>query len=170
MSRAISWFLVACLWMAPTFAMAVETVEVIVPGKANIVLDRASMEKMPTAEVSAAAHDAPTSQWKGVTLASILGQAGAPAGKQLRGRAMASYVRVTGTDGYQVVFALTDFDPDFNHGATVILADERDGKPLTDDGPFRLVIPGDARPARWVRNVKTIEVVDGGTGSGKLDH
>ncbi|HEV7775959.1 MAG TPA: molybdopterin-dependent oxidoreductase [Luteibacter sp.] len=173
MTRSIPWLLAASLMAVSTFAMAAppaDAIEVIVSGKAPTVIDHATMAKLPPAEVMAAAHDSPKSSWKGVALASILEQAGAPTGKQLRGRAMASYVRVTATDGYQVVFALTDFDPDFSHGATIVLADEHDGKPLTDDGPFRLVIPGDVRPARWVRNVKTIEVVDGGSGTGKTSH
>ncbi len=173
MTRAISWVLAAGLFAAPTFATAAApagTIEIIVPGKANTIIDRTLLAKLPPTEVMAAAHDSAKSRWKGVNLAAILEQAGAPTGKQLRGRAMASYVRVTATDGYQVVFALTDFDPDFNHGATIVLAGEHDGKPLTEDGPFRLVIPGDSRPARWVRNVKTIEVVDGGTANGKSGH
>jgi DMSO/TMAO reductase YedYZ molybdopterin-dependent catalytic subunit len=89
----------------------------------------------------------------------ILGLVGAPSGDSLRGKALALVVRVTGADGYAVVFALAEFDPGFND-RTIILTDEQDSQPLPDNAaPFRVVIPGDTHPARWVRQVKSIEVI-----------
>jgi hypothetical protein len=40
----------------------------------------------------------------------------------------------------------------------VIVADQMDGQPLGEDGAFKLVLQGDKRPARWVRNLSTIKV------------
>jgi hypothetical protein len=40
----------------------------------------------------------------------------------------------------------------------VIVADSMDGKPLGDDGVFKLVLDGEKRPARWVRNLSAIKV------------
>jgi hypothetical protein len=41
----------------------------------------------------------------------------------------------------------------------VIIADARDGAPLsTAAGPYRLIVPGDKREARWVRQVATVEL------------
>ncbi|MFY9673694.1 MAG: hypothetical protein WAK13_04545, partial [Terriglobales bacterium] len=60
---------------------------------------------------------------------------------------------------YKVAFALAEADPAF---ATrqIILADKRDGKPLgPKEGPFRIVAPGDKRPARWIRQVTEIKAV-----------
>ena len=53
------------------------------------------------------------------------------------------------TDGYRAVFAL----PGLDHAYTdriVILADRRDGKPLTEkEGPLRIVVADEKREARW---------------------
>jgi hypothetical protein len=38
------------------------------------------------------------------------------------------------------------------------VADTEDGKPIADDGPLKLVATGEKRPARWVRNLVSIEV------------
>jgi hypothetical protein len=41
----------------------------------------------------------------------------------------------------------------------VLLADRENGQPLpAKDGPWRLVLPTDSRPARWERQVETITV------------
>lgn len=140
-------------------------VRVAVAGRAPLVLDRAALAALPRAGVSAAVHGEAPGRWQGVALEDLLQRAGAPAGRQLRGRALASFVRVSAADGYQVVFGLGELDPGLGH-AQAILADARDGQPLGTDGPFRLVVPGDRRAARWVRNVTAIEVVDGAAPAG----
>ena len=137
-----------------------QTVSLLMPGKAAQTLDASALASMPQITIRAAAHDEPPSDWRGVALRDILLRAGAPLDKPLRGKALANFVRVTATDHYQVVFGLADLDPSLGN-AQVILADQRDGKPLAGDGPFRLVVGGDQRPARWVRNVVSIEMVDG---------
>ena len=46
-------------------------------------------------------------------------------------------------------------------GATVWLALDEDGKPLAeDDGPVQLLVPRDAKPARWVHGVAAIVARD----------
>ncbi|HLX04715.1 MAG TPA: hypothetical protein VKR28_04230, partial [Candidatus Binatus sp.] len=62
-------------------------------------------------------------------------------------------------DGYRVLFSLTEFDPAFSD-RVILLADQRDGKPLdTREGPLRFIVPGDKRHARWIRGLTTIEVL-----------
>ena len=77
----------------------------------------------------------------------------------MRGPQLSQALLVEASDGYKVVFALAEIDPDF---ATreIILADKRDGKPLdAKQGPFRIVAPGDKQPARWARMVTSLRVV-----------
>jgi len=113
--------------------------------------------------VRAGAHGDAPSAWEGVALVEVLRAEGAPLGKALRGDALANYVRVTATDGYQVVFGLGELDADMG-AAKVVLVDRHEGKPLEDkDGPVRLVVPGDQRPARWVRSVATVELLSAST-------
>ncbi|WP_191908757.1 hypothetical protein [Larkinella humicola] len=41
----------------------------------------------------------------------------------------------------------------------ILLADSVDGTPLPAGvGPYRVVVPGEKKPARWVRGVKSIEI------------
>ena len=97
--------------------------------------------------------------YEGVLLHDVFARNGVDFGKGLRGNQLSSYVVAIGTDGYQVVYSLADFDPSITNSA-IILADERDGKPLdAKEGPFRIVVPNDKRPARSVRLLKEIDVV-----------
>ena len=97
--------------------------------------------------------------YSGVPVAAILAKAGAPLGKDLRGPNMTLGVIARASDGYQVLFPLTEFDPALSN-RTVMLVDRRDGKPLDRrEGPLRLVVPGDKRHARWVRGITSLNVV-----------
>jgi DMSO/TMAO reductase YedYZ molybdopterin-dependent catalytic subunit len=77
----------------------------------------------------------------------------------MRGPAMATYLLAEASDGYRVVFSLAELDADFTD-AQVLVADTLDGAPLgANVGPLRLVVPQDKRPARWVRMLKSLTVV-----------
>jgi DMSO/TMAO reductase YedYZ molybdopterin-dependent catalytic subunit len=124
----------------------------------HVTLD--DLAKLPHVHVNvhASAHGV-DGEWDGVPLIDILRAAGAPTGESLRGRALALYVRVRAADDYRVVFALGEIDPSTG-GAIAILADRHDGKPLgADEGPLRMILPGDKRPARWVRQVAAIDLL-----------
>lgn len=125
-----------------------------------LALSLQDLAAMPRTKVTAKEHDA-TATYEGVTLTEILENAGAPLGKQLHGKALAGYVLVTARDGYRVVFALPELDPDFTDASQqIILADNVDGKPLPEkQGPVRIVVPQEKRAARWIRMVESIEVV-----------
>jgi DMSO/TMAO reductase YedYZ molybdopterin-dependent catalytic subunit len=121
-------------------------------------LDAEALAKHVRVAVEADDHGKP-GRWEGVRVIDLLREAGVPAGATLRGEALALYVRVDAADGYRAVYALAELDAGFGDG-TVILADRRDGKPLdAKEGPFRIVAPGDKRPARWVRRVVAIDVL-----------
>jgi hypothetical protein len=103
-------------------------------------------------------HSNADETYSGVSLATLFSEMGAPLGKDLRGPALATYLVATGSDGYCAVFSLAEIDPSF-HPGDVIVADAMNGKPLdAQTGPFRLVVTEDKRPARWVRNVVSIEL------------
>jgi DMSO/TMAO reductase YedYZ molybdopterin-dependent catalytic subunit len=110
--------------------------------------------KLPHQTVKAKGHDGVDSQYEGVPLTALLSRAGAPAGAELKGRkALALYLVVEASDGYRVVFALPELDPGFSD-RVILLADRRDGKPLSDrEGPLQVIVPGEKKHARWVRQV-----------------
>ena len=71
---------------------------------------------------------------------------------------MKLYVLVKARDGYAAVFALPEFDLGFTD-RVIVLADQRDGHPLGNvEGPLRIIVPGEKRHARWVRQVIDIEI------------
>ena len=105
------------------------------------------------------AHEEKTATYSGVPLRDLLKEAGVPSGENLRGKALATCIVVTATDGYQATFSIGEVDEGIGN-VQLLVADAEDGKPLAATaGPLRLVVPGDKRPARWVRMVKSIRVV-----------
>jgi DMSO/TMAO reductase YedYZ molybdopterin-dependent catalytic subunit len=104
-------------------------------------------------------HDTTQASYEGVPLREILKKAGAPFGHDLRGKALTSYVLAKAGDGYQVIFTLAELDADLAN-ERILVADKRGGQPLSaHEGPLRLVVAGDKRPARSVRMLQEIEVV-----------
>ena len=96
--------------------------------------------------------------YTGVRVSELLIKMGAPLGRDLRGAALSCYVVASGSDGYQAVVALAELDPSF-HTGEVIVADTMNGETLdARSGPFKLVVTEDKRPARWVRNLVSIEL------------
>jgi hypothetical protein len=62
-------------------------------------------------------------------------------------------------DGYHVVLALAETDPAMRPNR-IILADRCNGAAMAaPEGPFRMVVEGDLRPARSARQVTSIAVV-----------
>jgi hypothetical protein len=105
-------------------------------------------------------HNAHTNSeeiYSGVALSDLLANYGVPLAKDLRGKALALYVVATGSDNYKAVLSLAEIDPAF-HPGDVLVADEMNGKPLGESGPFKLVITEDKRPARCVHNLVSIEL------------
>ncbi len=116
------------------------------------------LAKLPRQTVKAKAHDGVESRFEGVSLVDILAKAGVPTGKDLRGPAMATYVVVEAADGYRAVFALVELDAAFTD-RVILLADHRDGKSLSArEGPFQIIVAGEKKHARWVRQVIRLKV------------
>jgi hypothetical protein len=164
-------FLLGCLTLPVSAAWAQahppaqETIRVLLDGKPPVTLDRDALAAMPRTSVDTVAiHHEPPAQWQGVALEDVLQRAGAPSGEQLRGHSMTTIVRITASDHYQVIFSLAELDAQLGN-EQVMLADTQDGHPIAKDGPYRIVVPGDKRPARWIRNVTTIEVTNSATPS-----
>jgi DMSO/TMAO reductase YedYZ molybdopterin-dependent catalytic subunit len=96
--------------------------------------------------------------YEGVRLSDLLLRAGVTLGEKLRGKALATYVVARASDGYGVVYSLAELDPAMNDNQ-IIVADTMNGKALEPkQGPFKVVVPGDKRPARWIRMVNSFEV------------
>lgn len=124
------------------------------------ILRRSDIEALPHIKVTASEHSSPPVTFEGITLKGVLEKAGVALGESIKGKRLASCLLVEAADGYRVVIALPELDPAFTD-KQVVLAFLRDGKPLNEkEGPYRIVIPDEKRMARWVRQVRTLRVVD----------
>ena len=125
----------------------------------SVALDAATLAALPRQPVEASAHGQ-SLHCEGVELLALLRKAGAMPAEPLRGAQLARVVRVDARDGYRAAFSLAELDPSLGN-AKVFVVDRCDGKPLDDkSGPLRLVAPAESRPARWVRQVQAITVLD----------
>ncbi len=98
--------------------------------------------------------------YEGPLLREVLASVGVPSGEALRGPALRLVVAIDAADGYRAVFSLSEVDPGFGD-RQIVLAIRHDDRPLDSaEGPFRVVVPDEARPARWVRQVTGIRVID----------
>lgn len=94
----------------------------------------------------------------GVRLIDVLDYLGLAVEPDARNPLLPMYLVVTANDGYQVVVSGGEIDPNFGN-APMLLAWEQDGMPLEgDQGPLRLVVPGDLRGGRYVHGVVSIDV------------
>ena len=101
-------------------------------------------------------HAKANQTFSGVPLTDLLAQLGVP--NKPRGKDFRLYIVAEGSDGYQVVYSIGEITPDVHDGA-VLVADTVDGKSLGNNGLFQLVVTGEKRPARWVRNLVGIRVL-----------
>ncbi|SFD02440.1 Oxidoreductase molybdopterin binding domain-containing protein [Chitinophaga sp. CF118] len=116
--------------------------------KRQLQLYPTDFAKMKRVTVSANDHDGKAHTYTGIAISEILDSAGATTGAQLRGKNLAKYMLVKCADGYKVVFSLAELDNNFTD-RIVILSDMMDGKPLPEGkGPYKLVVPGEKKPAR----------------------
>jgi len=151
--------LVACAMIA-RFARAGSTPLLEVSGAVHsqLTLGATDLAALTRAKVSVGDEHGTRAVYEGVPAREILRRAGAPLGNELRGPNMTMCVVAGGSDGYQAVFALAEFDPGFTD-QVILVADHRDGQPLNSrEGPLRLIVPGDQRPARWVRALTTLRL------------
>lgn len=149
--------LAALLAASATPALAQDLSLVGVDGRTT-TMTAAEVGALPRVKVTFAGHGE-SHDYEGPLLIDVLAKAGAPTGKALRGPALADVVLVEASDGYQVAFGLAEADPGTRPNR-MILADRVDGAPLSAaDGPFRVIVEGDLRPARSARMVARITLL-----------
>jgi DMSO/TMAO reductase YedYZ molybdopterin-dependent catalytic subunit len=161
--KKIALSLVLVFWVSSVWAQTAATVkvgEVKVVGEVltPLTLTAGDLAAMPRTTASANDKQGVSHSFSGVAIAEIFNKAGVTIGKQLRGKNLAKYLLVTCADGYQVVFSLAELDSSFTD-RVVILADQEEGKPLSaSTGPFRLIVPGEKKPARNCFQVTTLAI------------
>jgi DMSO/TMAO reductase YedYZ molybdopterin-dependent catalytic subunit len=158
--RPRAFGLLAALAMLGADGPKAERVVLEVGGEVErpIKLTAGDLAGMIRQSVRAKDHKGVESSWEGVAVIDLLRKAGARVDDKLRGGAMVDYLVVEASDGYRAAFALAEIDPAFTDRVT-LLADRRDGHPMAEpEGPLRVVVPGEKKHARWVRQVNRLTV------------
>jgi DMSO/TMAO reductase YedYZ molybdopterin-dependent catalytic subunit len=116
------------------------------------------LAKLPQKEIEAKDHKGDQAKYAGVLLASVLTKADVTLGASLKGKLLANSLVVDAADKYRVVFSLPEVDPEWTDNV-VLLATSRNGEPLdAAHGPFQIIVPGDKRHSRWVKQVSRLAV------------
>jgi len=124
----------------------------------SAVISSTELAAMPQRMITTTEHGAPVT-FQGVLLKDLLSRLTLPSDDAFRRAAASYYLLVSAKDGYRVVLAWAELDPSFTDRPVYVVT-SRDGKPLPDrDGPFQLVVPDDKRPARWIRQVTGIRIL-----------
>ena len=104
-------------------------------------------------------HTKASETYSGVPISAILTKLGMPFEKSSEHNLLKTCIIAEGTDGYKVLISVYETLATIRQ-SDAIVADAMitDGEfgPLTRDGAFKLVIPGDTRPQRWVQNLKAL--------------
>lgn len=96
----------------------------------------------------------------GTSLSGVIESIGLDVPEDARNPLLSTLFIVTAADGYQIAISGGELDPAFGN-VPIYIAWEQDGAPLagTEDGPFRLVVPGDTKGGRYVSGIVSIEIV-----------
>jgi hypothetical protein len=159
MVRDFSRFaLVLILALAASPAAAQNHTLTVRNGDQAIRLSMTDLAALPASRLTP--DDPDKREYEGVALVDLLSRAGVTFGQTLRGPRLATYLVATGADGYRVVIALPEIDPDFTRHPGALVALRQNGKSLSPrDGPLQLVLPADKRHARWVRTLTSLEII-----------
>jgi DMSO/TMAO reductase YedYZ molybdopterin-dependent catalytic subunit len=148
------------LAMALAAAAAAQTVAVTGLAGQKLELSAADIAALPHQPATLQLEGGRSEACDGVPLSAVLAKAGAPQGKALRGPELADVVVVGAADGYRVALALAETDPLMRPTPVVFLADRCSGAPIpAAEGPFRLIVLGEGRPARSARQVTSIALL-----------
>jgi len=123
-------------------------------------IDASELHKLPRVEARTTDPHDPGKEmvYSGTPLVEVLKAGGLLFDSAMAGirETVTMTVLVEATDGYRAVFSLAELDPELTD-RVILLADTKDGQPLPPrEGPFRIIVPGEKRLARWVRQVRAV--------------
>lgn len=124
--------------------------------KHPVKLSLADLRKMPAEQSQITSERGSVNSYTGVRLWALLSDAGGGIDDADKSAVLHHVIRITARDGYFIVISTGEIAPDFG-GKPALIAYLQDDKPLGEAAP-RLVMPGDKRGGRNVREVATISV------------
>ena len=149
--------LTVCLLSPNVFCQSPATLQVEGISGSSASFSLSDLSKLTKQTVTISDHGVPVT-FEGVLLADVLAKVRTPDGASFNGTVAAHYVIAEAEDGYEAVFSWAEIDSTFTDRKVYVVT-KRDGKPLpARDGPFELVVPGEKRNSRWVRQLKLLRV------------
>jgi len=150
---------IAALLTIATSPLAAQEITVRRADGSERRLSATELATLPRNDFEAADHGVPT-RFAGVELRALLQLAAAGPTDSLRGPMLRRVIVLIGADGYAATIALADLDPALG-ARRVYVVDHANGVPLAaSQGPWRAIVVGDGRAARWVRQLQRVELVD----------
>lgn len=123
----------------------------------TVTLSAADVYQLPQQTVNTTDHGTAVT-FQGVLLSDVLSKVATPVGEAFNKAVASCYVVVEAADGYKAVFSWAEIDPAFTD-RKLYLVTKRDGRPISSkDGPFELIVPGEKRNSRWVRQVAALNI------------
>jgi hypothetical protein len=122
-----------------------------------------TLEALPAVQLTAtykAGGTPVTDTYTGVSLWTLLSDAGLITDPNIKNDVLREYVEAIGSDGYAAIFSLGEIDPMFGGEDDLVAYADTDGQ-LGRDGPdgfARMVVPGDAAGGRYVSNLVALKV------------
>ena len=123
-----------------------------------------SLEALPsyTETITYLAGGTPvTDTYTGALLWDVLNSAGIRTDPGIKNDILRDLVTATGSDGYQVSFALGELSPSFGDAPILVAYSDTAGQLLGSAGFARIVVPGDSAGGRYVSNLASLTVFDG---------
>jgi hypothetical protein len=140
-----------------TYEMVAPTIAVSGLAGTKATLTALDLGKLPQQTVKTADHGTAVT-FEGVVLSDVLAKVATPTGEKFHSTGASYYLLAAAADGYKAVFAWAEVDPGFTDPKVYVVT-KRDGKPLAArDGPFELVVPGEKRNGRWVRQLTSLTI------------
>lgn len=102
-----------------------------------------------------------TDTYTGALLWDALNAAGIQTNPLVKNDILRKLVTATGTNGYQVDFALGELSPSFGNNPILVAYSDTAGQIAGGAGLARLVVPGDLAGGRYVSNLYSLMVFDG---------
>ena len=122
-----------------------------------------SLQALPAVQLTAtyeAGGTPVTDTYTGVSLWTLLNDAGLITDPDVKNDVLRQYVEAIGSDGYAAIFSLGEIDPMFGDQPDLVAYADSDGQlgPDGEDGFARIVVPGDIAGGRYISNLVALEV------------
>jgi len=150
----------ALVLAAPIAALAQEgALQVVGLDGTTSELTLSAIAALPSREISVTSEKGEAATYGCAKLSDALDVALATSRPDLKGKDMLDGVIASATDGAEVLFTLAELDPAFGN-AEVFLCNQKNHQGLSgNEAPLRIVVPGDKRHARWLRQVMKLRLV-----------